>query len=145
MEEEFQFCEKGKGRISMNQDEQQLKLLSIFHYVVGGMLAFFSCMPLLHFFIGLAMLTGAIDDAPSIIGLLFVVISTMFIAFGWILAICLIVAGINLAKRKRYMFCLVIAAIGCIFMPFGTVLGIFTIIVLMRPSVKELFSDGKSL
>jgi hypothetical protein len=32
------------------------------------------------------------------------------------------------------------AAISCIFMPFGTVLGVFTIIVLLRPSVKELFA-----
>jgi hypothetical protein len=31
------------------------------------------------------------------------------------------------------------AGIECIFMPVGTVLGVFTIIVLMRDSVKELF------
>ena len=34
------------------------------------------------------------------------------------------------------------AGIECIFMPFGTVLGVFTIIVLMRPSMKELFDPG---
>jgi hypothetical protein len=34
---------------------------------------------------------------------------------------------------------LAIAGIECIFIPFGTVLGVFTIIVLMRPTVKELF------
>jgi len=33
----------------------------------------------------------------------------------------------------------VMAAIECIFMPFGTVLGVFTIVVLARPSVKEMF------
>jgi hypothetical protein len=37
------------------------------------------------------------------------------------------------------MFCLVMASITCMFMPFGTVLGVFTLIVLMRPSVKPLF------
>ena len=37
------------------------------------------------------------------------------------------------------MYCLVVAAVECIFMPFGTVLGVFTIIVLMRPGVKERF------
>jgi len=31
------------------------------------------------------------------------------------------------------------AGVECMFMPFGTVLGVFTIIVLMRPSVKEIF------
>jgi len=127
----------------MNQDEQYLKLLSIFHYVVGGLAALFACMPIIHLSIGIAMLVGAIDDAPAFIGLMFVVMAVLFIAFGWTLAVCLIVAGRCLAKRKRYIFCLVIAAISCMFMPFGTVLGIFTIIVLMRPSVKELFTDNE--
>ena len=124
----------------MNQDEQYLRLLSIFHYVVGALAAFFACIPLIHFCIGVAMLTGAIDDAPPFVGLMFVVMSVVTVTFGWIFAICLIVAGRNLARRKRYMFCLVMAAISCMFTPFGTVLGVFTIVLLMRPSVKELFA-----
>jgi hypothetical protein len=35
---------------------------------------------------------------------------------------------------------MVIAALLCMFMPFGTVLGVFTIIVLVRDSVKALFN-----
>ncbi len=129
-----------KGKVSMNEDGQYLKLLSVFHYVVGGMAAFFACMFLFHFCIGVAMLTGAIDNAPIFVGLMFVIMATVAITFGWTLAVCIIIAGRCLAKRKRYMFCLVMAAISCIFMPFGTVLGVFTIIVLMRPLVKELFA-----
>jgi hypothetical protein len=127
----------------MNQDEQYLKLLSIFHYVIGGLTACFACIPLIHFCIGVAMLTGAIDDAPAFIGLMFVVMATIAIVLGWTLAVCQIIAGSRLARRKRYMFCLVIAAISCMLMPFGTVLGVFTIIVLMRPSVKELFTANE--
>ncbi len=123
----------------MEQDEQYLRLLSIFHYVVGGLVACFACIPLIHFCIGIAMLTGTIDDAPAFIGLMFVIMSIVAITVGWVFAVCLIIAGKNLAHRKRYMFCLVMAAISCMFMPFGTVLGVFTIIVLMRPAVKELF------
>ena len=129
-----------KGKMSMNEDGQYLKLLSVFHYVVGGLVAFFACMFLFFFCIGVAMLTGAIDDAPIFVGLMFVIMSIVAITLGWTLAVCIIIAGRCLAKRKRYMFCLVMAAISCIFMPFGTVLGVFTIIVLMRPSVKELFA-----
>ena len=134
-----------KGKVSMNQDEQYLKLLSVFHYVVGGLVAFFACIFLFHLCIGVAMLTGAIDDAPAFVGLMFVVMATVAITLGWTLAVCIIIAGRCLAKRTRYMFCLVMAAISCIFMPFGTVLGVFTIIVLMRPSVKELFAANKAL
>jgi len=39
-------------------------------------------------------------------------------------------------KRKNRTFSLVVAGINCLQMPFGTVLGVFTIIVLMRPSVQ---------
>jgi hypothetical protein len=129
----------------MNQDEQYIKLLSVFHYVVGGLAAFFACIPLIHLTIGIAILVGAIDDAPAFIGVLLVAVATVIISLGWTLAVCIIIAGRCLAKRKHYMFCLVMAAIACIFMPFGTVLGVFTIIVLMRPSVKELFAANKNL
>ena len=123
----------------MEQNEQYLRLLSIFHYIVGGLAACVSCIFLIHFFIGIAMLAGTIDDAPAFLGIFFVAFSIVAITIGWTLAVCLIVAGKSLARRKRYMFCLVMAAISCMFMPFGTVLGVFTIIVLMRPTVKELF------
>jgi hypothetical protein len=127
----------------MNEDEQYLKLLSIFHYVVGGLAACFACIPIIHFSIGIAMLVGAIDDAPAFVGLMLAGAGAVAVTLGWTLAVCLIIAGRSLAKRKRYMFCLVIAAISCMFMPFGTVLGVFTIIVLMRSSVKELFAANK--
>jgi len=129
-----------KGKVSMNRDEQYLKLLSVFHYVVGGLAAFFACIPIIHLAIGIAIVVGAIDDAPGFAGVLLVMIAMVAILIGWTLAVCIIVAGRCLAKRKRYMFCLVMAAISCVFMPFGTVLGVFTIIVLMRPSVEELFA-----
>ena len=34
-------------------DNEHLKLLSIFHYVVGGMAALFACLPILHLILGL--------------------------------------------------------------------------------------------
>jgi hypothetical protein len=39
----------------------------------------------------------------------------------------------------------VMAGVECIFAPFGTVLGVFTIIVLMRESVKQLFTVKNAL
>jgi hypothetical protein len=50
-----------------------------------------------------------------------------------------VAAGYFLSLRKYYTFCLVMAGIECLFMPVGTVLGVFTIIVLMRPTVKAMF------
>jgi hypothetical protein len=133
----------------MSQDEEHLKLLSIFHYVVGGITGIFACFPIIHLIMGLVMIFAPLvfdsngDAAPVVFGLFFVIFPLLFITLGWTLAICIITAGRFLAARKHYQFCLVIAAIECIFMPFGTVLGVFTIIVLMRESVKQLFSANK--
>jgi len=65
--------------------------------------------------------------------------SSFFIACGLAFASFVLATGRCLAKRKHYTFCLVMAAIECIFMPFGTVLGVFTIIALNRETVKRLF------
>ena len=129
----------------MNQDLEHLKLLAIFHYVVAGMTALFACIPFLHFFMGLALATGTLGDTdPEArpIGIGIMVFAALFILAGWTLATLIACAGRSLQTRRRYTFCLVVAGVECILMPFGTVLGVFTIIVLMRDTVKELF--GKS-
>jgi hypothetical protein len=126
----------------MNTDLDHLRLLSIFHYVVGGLAALFACFPLFHFFIGLAILVGQTESRDPMgpaFAIFMMVFAAVFILCGWAFAICLIVAGRRLAAQRSYTFCLVMAAVACIFMPFGTVLGVLTIVVLMRPSVKAVF------
>jgi hypothetical protein len=132
----------------MSQDEQHLNLLSTFHYVVGGLAALFSCFFLIHIAMGIAILCGAFDgkDAPPrFIGLFFIIFPSIFILASWTLAGFIIAAGINLKRRSHRTFCLVIAAIECIFMPFGTVLGVLTLVLLMKDSVKVLFETKQTL
>ncbi|MBN2018957.1 MAG: hypothetical protein JW749_01890 [Sedimentisphaerales bacterium] len=131
----------------MTQDEQYLNLLSTFHFVYAGIKALFSCVFLIHVAIGIAMLCGAMDgnDAPPrFLGLLFVFIGSAFIIFAWIMAALIVAAGANLKRRTRRTFCIVIAAIECISMPLGTVLGVFTLIVLLKDSVRVLFEAQKA-
>ena len=128
----------------MTQDEQNLDLLSVFHYVVGGLTALFACIPFIHLAIGIAMLCGSLDGAkgeppPRFIGVFFVVFAAAFILAGWALATFMIIAGRKLKARRTRTFCIVVAAIECAMMPFGTVLGVFTIIMLMKDTVKSLF------
>jgi hypothetical protein len=129
----------------MTQDEEQLRLLSIFHYVVGALAGLFALIPIFHLVFGLFMIfapqkfAGQGQPSPAVFGWFFVVLAAVFITFGWAFAICVLTAGRFLAKRKHYLFCLVMGGVECIFMPFGTVLGVFTIVVLMREPVKQLF------
>jgi len=48
-------------------------------------------------------------------------------------------AGYCMSRRIHYRYCFVMACLSCVNMPLGTVLGVFTIVVLVRPGVKELF------
>jgi hypothetical protein len=126
------------------KDDEQLNLLAVFHYVVAGLAALFALLPLIHMGLGLAMVFAPEkfdkgNSPPAFIGWLFVAFAALFIVIGLTFAALTFFAGRSLAKRKRYTFCLVMAAVECMFMPFGTVLGVFTIIVLIRDSVKPLF------
>lgn len=127
----------------MTEDERNLDLLAIFHYIVGGLTALFSCFFLLHVAMGIAMLCGAFDgkDAPpKFFAWFFILFPAVFIVAGWTLAGFVIAAGRMLKRRVSRTFCLVVAGIECILMPFGTVLGVLTIVMLMKDSVKGMFT-----
>jgi hypothetical protein len=126
------------------QDREHLRLLAVFHYVVGGLAALFASIFLVHVFMGGLMTfrpeaLGSGEPAPGFIGVLFMVFGSAALILGWAFAGTLIYAGRCLLATRRYTFCLVVAAVACAFAPFGTVLGVFTILVLLRPSVKQLF------
>jgi hypothetical protein len=61
------------------------------------------------------------------------------LAIALISAIHLAVVGVQIRKRRWWTFCYLTGWGECLMFPFGTILGIFTIIVLGRPSVKKLF------
>jgi hypothetical protein len=46
-----------------------------------------------------------------------------------------------ISKRRGRIFCYVMSGFNCMQMPIGTLLGVFTIIVLSRDSVRELFEE----
>ena len=138
-----------QGHTDMTQDNEQLRLLSLFHYIVAGLAGLFSLFPVIHLVLGLFMVFSSksfLNDnhgqpPPAFIGWFFVIIASFFITCGLTFAAFVLSAGRFLAKRKHYTFCFVMAGVECIFMPFGTVLGVFTIIVLNRESVKQLFPN----
>jgi hypothetical protein len=65
------------------------------------------------------------------------------IILGWMFAIAAVLAGEMLRRQRGYIYCMVVAALACAWFPWGTVLGVFTFLVLCRPSVKELFESAK--
>lgn len=134
--------------ITSEQDNEHLRLLSVFHYVVGGLTALFSLFPIIHVGIGIFMMThpgrfNAGAPAPFPVewfGLMFAAVGVIVILCGWTLAGLTLFTGRCLARRKHYFFCMVVAGLNCMVFPLGTVLGVFTLLVLLRPTVKPLFT-----
>jgi hypothetical protein len=135
----------------MNTNENHLNLLSIFHYIFAGISGITACFPIFHLIMGLSMLFG--DFIPQeispempfpveLFGLMFTLIPAAIIIFGWVFAIAVAVSGYFLSKRRNYIYCIVVAGISCFLAPIGTVLGVFTLIVLMKDDVKLLFNTN---
>ena len=131
----------------MTKDEENLRLLSIFHYVVAGIVAFFSCFPLLYVGMGALILCDKLDaqhpdPAARPMGLLFISIGLVLLLMELAFVALVALGGRYLSRRRHYTFCMVVAAVACMFMPFGTVLGVFTIILLQKDSVRQLFGHA---
>lgn len=134
-----------------DQGLQHLNVLSICHYVAGGLLGVYSCLPLFYIGLGISMIVspqiwsggGAQPPPPAILGWMFAVLGGASIFVGWSFAICLLIAGYFLARQKHHLFCMIAAGVACMWVPIGTVLGVFTIIVLQRPTVKALFESNR--
>jgi hypothetical protein len=131
----------------VDQDVEHLRILSILHYIWGGLTACLSCLGFLYVALGLvAVIAGAQhqNGPPAFIGSMFIFLGVLFVVLGGTVGGLTIWAGRCLAQRKRYMLCLVMACISCLSVPFGTALGVFTILVLQRPTVKAMFGQAGS-
>ena len=133
-----------------DRDADHLRILSILHYVWGGLTLLFSSLFIFHVVIGLAMVSGhspftmpppttaggAAQQLPPEMGYMFVGMGGCAVACGWTLGILTIASGRRLARRRSRVFSMVVAGLNCISVPFGTTLGVFTFIVLARDSVR---------
>lgn len=135
------------------QDAEHLRLLAIFHYVVAGLMVVFSLIFVLYIVMGIAMLNGVMPmdgSNPSspqemrVGGWIMLVMGTVIVGGGLSLSALVIHAGRCLGRRQRHTLCLVVAALCCMFTPIGTVLGVFTLVVLLRPQVKRAFAGNAS-
>ena len=134
-------------------DEEQLRLLSIGHYITGGLCILFASFFIFHF-VFLFVLAGDPGFLPppktgnpappdgffrllgGIVGL--------FILLGWSFGALTIFVGRCIARGARRGLSLVVACVNLMFMPLGTLLGVATIMVLSRASVRKLYDTTPS-
>ena len=138
--------------VTQNQqrkDREHLKLLAIFHFVFAGLAlvgrglpwcplppsctrssrilrcgnrrarpcpqGFLDAFIWFYLFMGVVLLTGLVLNVLS---------------------------GLFLWQKRNRVFSLVIGGLNCLQIPFGTALGVFTILVLSRDSVRQMYAGG---
>jgi hypothetical protein len=132
------------------QDEQHLDLLSIFFYVYAGLVGLSTMMVAGVAILGLALIPASASHGSSpppevaLFGGAFLII---FGAVAILLAaktVVMILAGRALGRRSGYVISMVAACLAVITIPLGTALGIFALIMLTKPGVRErLGSDPR--
>jgi hypothetical protein len=132
-------------------DAEHLRLLALFHYISGALTSAFSL------FFGVWMVfmaamfafippvpagAGAAPASPH--GPPFIVFAAVgvFFVLGLVYGVLEIVSGRFISLRRQRVFSLVVAVPRLLLIPYGMILSIFTLLVLERPSVKQLYGES---
>jgi heme/copper-type cytochrome/quinol oxidase subunit 2 len=133
----------------MDTTAHDLRLLSIGYFIQGGIVIFsgllFLCYLALIGAVFASVQNGAqVDPQKQIPAHLLYAIGVVVIAMALVTLLvgaCMLYSGVALRKRKNRTLILVMAALNCLAIPYGTVLGIFTFLVLQRTIAKEMFGQ----
>ena len=130
------------------QDADQLRLLGLLSQIYGWLTFVFSGFFLLYFLFAFAMMSqpgffGPPNVAPPLFFRSFLLVVGFFgIGLSWLNAGLSLYACICLRERRNWNWVMVASCLHCLNMPLGTALGVFSIIVINRPSVRRLFASN---
>jgi hypothetical protein len=130
-------------------DEEHLRLLSLFHYIKGALTVGFSLFGILYFLFisSLFNMIGRIEGRSHYYAQEFPhEIFSYLMFFMWILILLFLTFGVlqifsgyYIKNKRARMFSFIIGIIHLIEIPYGTILGIMTILVLSRSSVEDKY------
>jgi hypothetical protein len=138
------------------KDAEDINLLSIFHFIMAGL----GVLGIAFLFFHYTMMSTIMNnpqiqqqmrqqqngqpmpfDPQRLIGM-FRWVYVFIGAWGVVSIILNLIAGLMLRSFSGRMFLFVVACFNCINLPFGTILGVFTLIVLQRDSVRLRFASA---
>src|SRR5436190_7458982 len=134
-----------------SRDREHLKLLAIFHFVFGGLAVVGIGFLGVHYAIMhtvfsnpeiLKSQNAGMPKAFLDVFIWFYIFMAVILMAGLVLNV---LSGIFLLQKRNRIFSLIIGGLNCLQIPFGTALGVLTILVLSRDSVRQLYSGHGSL
>lgn len=131
-------------------DQDHLRLLAVFHYVGAALAVLGLGFPLVHYLFFHAVMANpdmwkGPKSGPPPPEVFFAFFRIFYVVFGFFLLASLagnLLSAIFLGQRRHRTFSLLVAGLNCLHVPVGTVLGVFTFVVLLRPSVREAYETG---
>lgn len=123
-------------------DEKQLGLLATLSIVFAVLCVLCHSIFLFYVWLGIELTQGREPFAIANSGIhpdsgwMWVAIGSVAVLAGWVMGALNVMAATRFRNREGYVFLTVVAAINCLNMPFGAALGIFTLFVINRESVK---------
>jgi hypothetical protein len=130
----------------IDRDQEHLRILTMCYYLLAACTGFFSLLALLYVGFAAIALSGVVaanqssNADPRAIGYIFAAFGIAGFLFGMGMALLYYLVARGLRDHRWSTFCYAMAAISCLYIPFGTAIGVCTILVLNRPDVKRLFS-----
>jgi hypothetical protein len=136
---------------SMTKDQDQLKLLAILYYLLAGLAMLMTVFFTVMFFVLPDYWNGMqprINGAPMTGteggGHFFSVLSMIYLGIFMLGAFLCTMTGFCLMRQHGRGFCIVISGLMCLLFPIGTLLGVATLMVLGRDSVRQLFEGERA-
>ncbi len=126
------------------EDVAQLDALSIGHFVYAALFGLVSLVVGAVLLAAMLATVGAASSrnggpaAAAVVGVVDVVLGILVVLFLAKTAL-LAYSGLCIRKRRHRMLSVVMACLACFNIPLGTALGVFTLVVLSRPSVKAMY------
>jgi hypothetical protein len=139
-----------------DKDKDHVLLLSIFYFILAGLGVLYLVFLVFHY----AMMHAVFSNPhmwdqmkdkngnpvqmpfnPTDFFKIFVWFYVFMGAWGIVSIILNLVAGLKLRQWQSRTFVLVVAGFNCINIPLGTVLGVFTIVILTRESMRSRFDS----
>jgi hypothetical protein len=131
-------------------DNEHLRMLRMAYFVSGAAAGFYGGMGLLYIALGTTMsrFAGSFPAAGSPYDAsfprsFFVIIGVLLVAFGAVVVLLRLYTARCLRQRRSLWLCYLTAALACLEIPWGTLLGVTTFVVLSRDSVRARFDSAR--
>ncbi len=135
-----------------SQEADQLRILAILKTIYGALIFVGSIFVVAYFaFMGVMFSSFATttrsgpgaatrpDAIPPAFGSIFLVVGIIVMIILWALGGIAVYSGKCIRERRNWTLVMVSACLNCLHMPLGTALGVYTIIVINKPSVRAQF------